>query len=1081
MLQTRHTIDYGASSSGGRRPKTTDKFYPQFFLDFLNIVGKPGRMISQFNCPTYEHVTVTFQKWASPYAAKHTGGINFDLTGRTFHIASGVSPKNWFIVMHPLESRINELPHSATEQHRIDQTAANSGMPTPLATQLAFYIVDIFQVTGMLGQGVERAWKPGSQHRQDINISNWALFQDRFMRGWKDWADGFEPTSFWQAHLPAFHAYDYGSNMPIPISPGIYGLLEETHLPEPHEEESDQESLNGTEGGEGENGEDMPVREGGDSDMDVDVDEDEDEDGNGENNGDDGDDGNDGDNNGDGGNDEEEDQDEESYEQMISDSQGLKTLIDGLRDRFDLENIGAISYAVAVCIYCVEEGPDGTKEVRCLTVDRNQIAVEYPQKDYTFYPQAFHPAYGNMSSPSPPEFLKPLTTTMKSNASRRNESADVLSFGYFQGYSNVKRNVRHSPKDLLPTKGFATAAFTIPATDAAATAAARDRRKNLINIVRGVKSPEYPDATKPFARELFQMETAIEQNEFAYRLEQMLSINVANMKAGKQRTFTAIFRPIFQLMRFFLLQQGSFVHIFRSLSPAVFPRIFSAYCRLFELAYDEMDRRFVRGHEFGLDLANSEGTAFLDRMGGYCFTGFDRHLPKIILRHLGTIESLKHGASPYLDPKFLDFGVNGNQTVINLHQWPRNKKNNRPIFLHISELRFHYGPRIASNRESNIWFSLFGGNVFSTPFRVEKFLKELIEEVWIPETRTFYSMLLRRRLTTGHKDAGRIFSLGKTEQCQVAIREWDASQDPFSLAQLQLLFEGMDRRAPKTTSRTPHDFVASIFASTESTKDWKEIASKNASWYPTFQHAFLRAPKKAGPNTVARGEWGPIMTSCFLASGVEWVPGAVKGRLTAAVAIKLQGTANAAPKLAGRPGSLLRVAEEARRRNEIKMEFLASQQRRKIGLIDFDCAIPFVKVPDLICQGYAQAKHIFADKGDQKVMEYYQIAFTCLLNHLGDPACELMMLLVLTVCASSETPHADPTTKQFTVAPKRKDPAQLALVMVTKMMWQFFPSKFTWTKDPNKAAHDVPEITKKIGMVIRRWSGSPNTNCPCRA
>ncbi|EHA58544.1 hypothetical protein MGG_16576 [Pyricularia oryzae 70-15] len=57
-------------------------------------VGKPGRIISQFNCPTYEHVTVTFQKWASPYAAKYTGGINFDLTGRTFHIASGVSPKN---------------------------------------------------------------------------------------------------------------------------------------------------------------------------------------------------------------------------------------------------------------------------------------------------------------------------------------------------------------------------------------------------------------------------------------------------------------------------------------------------------------------------------------------------------------------------------------------------------------------------------------------------------------------------------------------------------------------------------------------------------------------------------------------------------------------------------------------------------------------------------------------------------------------------------------------------------------------------------------------------------------------------
>ena len=58
----------------------------------------------------------------------------------------------------------------------------------------------------------------------------------------------------------------------------------------------------------------------------------------------------------------------------------------------------------------------------------------------TFYPLAFHPAYGNFTSPGPPRFLQDhVFAVMKDNMSFQNDGADVLSCDYFQAYSNIKR------------------------------------------------------------------------------------------------------------------------------------------------------------------------------------------------------------------------------------------------------------------------------------------------------------------------------------------------------------------------------------------------------------------------------------------------------------------------------------------------------------------------------------------------------------------------------------------------------------------------------------------------------------------
>ncbi|KAJ0298901.1 hypothetical protein Brms1b_013269 [Colletotrichum noveboracense] len=59
----------------------------------------------------------------------------------------------------------------------------------------------------------------------------------------------------------------------------------------------------------------------------------------------------------------------------------------------------------------------------------------------------------------------------------------------------------------------------------------------------------------------------------------------------------------FQMMRFFLVEHESFVHMSRSFPLEIFPRVTCAYSRLFQLALGELERAFVLGGEQGLDLA----------------------------------------------------------------------------------------------------------------------------------------------------------------------------------------------------------------------------------------------------------------------------------------------------------------------------------------------------------------------------------------------------------------------------------------------------------------------------------------------
>ncbi|KAF5482970.1 hypothetical protein CGCA056_v003941 [Colletotrichum aenigma] len=1023
MLQEKHTIDFGSRAGGSAPAKATDAFFPQFFLDFFSIVGKPRSPITKSDGPVFDNIEFSLESYAAPYSAKHIGGIPFDITGRTFRVAKAGTREVWFVVMHPVAHE----PTSRGGGPRERQTASEkSGMPAGLARELAAYIVGVFQSPQLLGEGVEACWRLGTKSTQRISSAKWQVFQQQFMDGWAVWASNHNHNSFWRRHEPAFHAYDYGANIEIQVSDSIYDLPRERHIP--YEEEEEEEEEEGGEQGPRDGNVQQDIEE-----LSL--------------------------------NDEQRTHsdavDGREYQQMLRESRDLQRMIIELDARFDLSSISAISYALAVCI----NSESGSSQTRCLLADRNMVAREYPgNRDYTFYPQAFHPTYGNFSSSQPPAFLNSLYTAIQGNMSDRNEGADVLSFGYFQGYSNIKRSVRHSASALLATKGYATAALTAPTSHTSAMSYTRDRRERLLRCIRGDLTPEQPEESKPFARERRQLDIAIEKDEVAYRMEQVVSLNIRHMDSV-ERTFENVIRPIFQLMRFFLTEHESYVHIFRSIPVGIFPRIMSAYCRLFELAICEMERRYVAGGERGLDLAHSEAVAVLDRLGGYIFTGHERHLPKTVLRPLGTIDSLLAGAWPYIDPAVLDLAPAGAATCfMDTSRWPRSAKTGRLILLHISELQHHYGDRLASHRETEIWFSQLGRDAFKSHAAVTEYVTELMREMWIPQTKLFIANQLRRRLQEGSSDTGSMpITLEQKEACKSAVEAWEAAPDAFTHVALQRLIDGLTSGGSRikitlSRTRTRHDFATQLLRVVSTEKGRAASAPVNATW-PDHLQAAITSGNQAS-NGLKPDEWVSVIASRLLAAGVEWVPDAVKGRLTSTTVVSLCGREVAHVVVTGPPGSLRRAAQEAQIKHEKAAHDRALRQTRRT--INFGCSFPFTDVPSLITDGFLKAKAIFSNKGDIQVLDHYQLAINVLYSNIEDPLCCLMLMITLTVCSSSETPEVAPGSRKFGTAAKRKDPAQLALVMVTRMMWFLYPASFPWKKGSSGTAYDVAEMTKKI-------------------
>lgn len=203
---------------------------------------------------------------------------------------------------------------------------------------------------------------------------------------------------------------------------------------------------------------------------------------------------------------------------------------------------------------------------------------------------------------------------------------------------------------------------------------------------------------------------------------------------------------------------------------------------------------------------------------------------------------------------------------------------------------------------------------------------------------------------------------------------------------------------------------------------------------------------------MGRDLWIGALTVAMLACQIEAMPGSYRSKLSYKRVVRLVGSASSAPAIAARPGSLKHAALEAVHN--------AQQPVLRSRAIDFGCSIPFTAIPKLVEDGFQEQERVFR-KGNQGILEHYQRARQCLAECLGDPLCDLMLILALTLASSSETPTIAPKAHAFSVGPRKKS-SLFAANLVTRMLWFLRPTYFPWEAD-HGAILRVSEMTKKVG------------------
>jgi hypothetical protein len=201
---------------------------------------------------------------------------------------------------------------------------------------------------------------------------------------------------------------------------------------------------------------------------------------------------------------------------------------------------------------------------------------------------------------------------------------------------------------------------------------------------------------------------------------------------------------------------------------------------------------------------------------------------------------------------------------------------------------------------------------------------------------------------------------------------------------------------------------------------------------------------------VNKKQWVEGLIAAMTVNQIQCMPGSHRSRITYRQVVRLVGHSLPIHVITGRPGSLKRSAIEA--------EILVGQAVKQQA-INFGYKIPFTQIPKMVEEGFQAQDKAFVN-GDQKVRCHYHVSRNCLERNLGDPLCDLLLMLVLTFSASSVTPTVGQTSGGFEGGP-HKQPGIFAANLVTRMLWFLHPKSFPWEEDDGMVLR-VSEMTKKI-------------------
>jgi hypothetical protein len=150
----------------------------------------------------------------------------------------------------------------------------------------------------------------------------------------------------------------------------------------------------------------------------------------------------------------------------------------------------------------------------------------------------------------------------------------------------------------------------------------------------------------------------------------------------------------------------------------------------------------------------------------------------------------------------------------------------------------------------------------------------------------------------------------------------------------------------------------------------------------------------------------------------------------------------------------------------------------EVFTINFGSSIPFTEIPPCIERGMELTRDLYATTRP-KVLAHYENARDYLEQALGDPLCDLLLMIVLTFASSTVTPALPPYKTSFEAGPKRNRQL-LAVTLMTKMLWFLYPQCFPWQNNNDKML-GIPEMTKQMGEMARLIVRAHNANKQFRA
>lgn len=190
--------------------------------------------------------------------------------------------------------------------------------------------------------------------------------------------------------------------------------------------------------------------------------------------------------------------------------------------------------------------------------------------------------------------------------------------------------------------------------------------------MRGMRTPDDREQSRSFARETQRVRAAIEGEDYASRMEQVISRQVSKLR----RTFETILHPMFQLMRFYLKEPHQYRQILHTFLPDVYPGVLGGFSTLFDRAMSGLQEKseLVKGTKRNIVI--SEAAATLDRLGIYLFSGSAKIVGNSVFQHLGTTDPLRYGGWPYVDPILLH--VQDDTAALHRAKWRGAKTISRP-------------------------------------------------------------------------------------------------------------------------------------------------------------------------------------------------------------------------------------------------------------------------------------------------------------------------------------------------------------------------------------------------------------------